>query len=153
MSMVQMGKMDVELMKGILREVEAHKLQFFNFHQRFIRQTQQRKPEAFITLGPRSAQFEMQAAVIPNQNKFEYQTARKLVDTVEAFLRTGLQEFVLYLDGISASEQEATEKELHRIGLKHMVRFTFENALHAAILDIRPGPCADSWGSCAAAYQ
>ena len=153
MSMVQMGKMDVELMNGILREVEAHKLRFFKFNQRLTRQSQQPNPEAFITLGPRSTQFEMQAAVIPKQNKFEYQTARKLVDTVEAFLSKGLQEFVLYFDGISASEQEVIEKELHGVGLRHMVRFTFENALHAAILDISPGPCADSWGSCAAAYQ
>ena len=33
-------------------------------------------------------QFEIQAALIPDQNKFEYQTAQNLVKTVQGFLRS-----------------------------------------------------------------
>jgi len=140
MSMVRMGQISDESMKGMLWEVEAHQLQFLALRKRLIREFKKPESEGFITSSSRSIQFEIQAALIPDKHKFEYQSARELVRIVEGFRDFWFKEYFIYFHGISDSEYEAIERELRRAGLRGMVRFTFENALDAAILRISPGP-------------
>ena len=95
--------------------------------------------DRFTTSSSRCMQFEIQAALIPDQNKFEYQSARKLVKTVEGFVDSKLgDEYFVYFHGISDNEYEVIEKALRRAALRGTVRFTFENAVNAAILRISP---------------
>lgn len=48
------------------------------------------------------------------------------------------EEYFVYFHGISDSEYEVIERALRRAVLRSTVRFTFENALDAAILRISP---------------
>jgi len=88
-----------------------------------------------------ATQFEMQAALIPDQHRFEYQSARKLARAVRNIIDSGTaNEYFLYFQGIVDREFDVIERELRRVQLRSTVRFTFENALDAAILRINPGP-------------
>jgi len=63
--------------------------------------------DRFSTSSRRCIQFEIQAALIPDQNKFEYQSAMELVRTVEGFLNLGsAEEYFVHLHGISDTEFE-----------------------------------------------
>ncbi|RPA90706.1 hypothetical protein L873DRAFT_390164 [Choiromyces venosus 120613-1] len=85
--------------------------------------------------------FEKQASLIPDKNKYEYQSARELVRVLISIIELGsAEEYFLYFHGIIAREFESIERELHAVQLRSAVRFTFENSLHAAILRIMPGP-------------
>ena len=89
----------------------------------------------------RCTQFELQAALIPDESRFEYQSARELARTVQMTVDSGFEEeYFLYFHGVTDSESEVLEKELRAVQLRNSVRFTFENALDAAILRIMPGP-------------
>jgi len=99
------------------------------------------KHDRYITSGGRCIQFEIQAALIPDQNKFEYQSAPELVRTVQGFVDSeSAEEYSVYFHGISDTECEVIERKLRAAGLMSTVRFTFEHALDASILRIRPGP-------------
>lgn len=99
------------------------------------------KHDRYITSRSRCIQFEIQAALIPDQNKFEYQSAPELVRTVQGFLNSqSAEEYSVYFHGISDTECEAIKGELRAAGIMRTVRFTFENTLNASILRIRPGP-------------
>ena len=94
----------------------------------------------FSTSGSRCIQFEIQAALIPDQNKFEYQSPQELARTVEGFVDSeSAEEYSVYFHGISDAEIEVIESELRAFDMMSMVRFTFEKALDASILRIRPG--------------
>jgi len=93
--------------------------------------------------GGGATQFVMQAVLIPDENKFEYQSARELAKIVERTFNSGsADEYFLYFHGIVDADREfdVIERELRRIQLRNSVRLTFENALEAAILRITPGP-------------
>jgi len=96
--------------------------------------------DRFSPSSSRCIQFEIQAALIPDQNKFEYQTAQKLVKTMQGFLRSrSAQEHTVYFRGITYAEVEVIERKLRSAKIMHTVRLTFEKSLNAAILWIRPG--------------
>ena len=96
--------------------------------------------DRFSTSSSRCIQFEIQAALIPDENKFEYQSAEELVTIVQGFVGLGsAHERSVYFHGISDTESEVIERKLDAVGVMGMVRFTFEKALDAAILRIRPG--------------
>jgi len=85
--------------------------------------------------------FEMQAALIPDESKFEYESARKLAGIVEKTFYSGsADQYFLYFHGVVDREFDEIERELRRVQLRNAVRFTFENALDAAIIRITPGP-------------
>jgi len=85
--------------------------------------------------------FEMQAALIPDESKFKYESARKLARTVEKTFNSGTaDQYFLHFHGVEDHEFDRIERELRRVQLRNSVRFTFENALDAAIIRITPGP-------------
>ena len=97
--------------------------------------------DRFTASSSRCIQFEIQAALIPSQNKFRYQSARKLVKIVEGVVDSkSAEEYFVYFHGIADTEYEPIEKALRNAALRSTVRFTFENASDAAILRISPGP-------------
>jgi len=90
--------------------------------------------------GGEATQFEIQAALIPDRHKFEYQSARKLARRVESIVDSGTaNEYFLYFHGVTDREFNVIYRELRRFQLRSTVRLTFENALDAAILRIIPG--------------
>jgi len=96
--------------------------------------------DRFSTSSSRCIQFEIQVALIPDQNKFEYQSTRQLVRTIQGFVDSGAaQEYSVYFHGVCDAEFEVIERKLRAAELMGMVHFTFEKALNAAILRIRPG--------------
>ena len=96
--------------------------------------------DQYITSSSRCIQFEIQAALIPDQYRFEYESARKLAKIVEGFVDSkSVEEYFVYFHGISDTEYEVIEKALRRAAVRGRVRFTFEAALDAAILRISPG--------------
>lgn len=97
--------------------------------------------DRFSTSSNRCIQFEIQAALIADENKFEYRSLEliQLVRTVEQFVDSESPEEYLYFYGISDREYELIDNVLRQVALRSTVRFTFENALNAAILHIRPG--------------
>jgi len=96
--------------------------------------------DRFSPSSSRCIQFEIQPALIPDQNKFEYQTAQKLVKTVQGFLRSGsAQEHTVYFHSITDAAVHMIERKLRAAEIMRTVRFTFEESLNAAILRIRPG--------------
>ncbi|RPA90703.1 hypothetical protein L873DRAFT_393002 [Choiromyces venosus 120613-1] len=91
--------------------------------------------------------FEKQASLIPDKNKFEYESARELVRALRSIVELdSTEEYFLYFHRIIAREFEAIERELHAVQLRCAVRSIFENSFHAAILRIMPGPEHESVG-------
>jgi len=85
--------------------------------------------------------FEMQAALISEKSKFEYESARKLARMVRKTFDSGsADQYFLYFHGVDAREYDVIEQELHRVRIRNAVRLTFENTLDAAIVRITPGP-------------
>ena len=85
--------------------------------------------------------FEMQAALIPDQHKFEYAWAHDLVSKVQRIIDSGTaDQYFLYFDGVVSYAFESIDRELRRAQLRNAVRLTFENTLDAVILRIIPGP-------------
>ena len=96
--------------------------------------------DRYITSSSRCIQFEIQAAMIPDQYRFEYESARKLAKIVEGFVDSkSAEEYFVYFHGISDTEFEVIDKALRRAEVRGRVRLTFEHALDAAILRISPG--------------
>ena len=91
--------------------------------------------------GGRTIPFEMQAALIPDQYKFKYKSARELASTVERVSHScKADQYFLYFHGVVDDEYDVIDRELCEVQLRSSVRLTFENALNAAILRIIPGP-------------
>ena len=85
--------------------------------------------------------FEMQAALIPDESKFEYQSPQKLARIVEkAFDSESADQYFLYFHGVVDRDFDVIEEELGRFQVRKGVRLTFENALDAVIIRITPGP-------------
>ena len=83
--------------------------------------------------------FEIQAALIPEQNRFPYQSIQELVLAIETTIDSeSAEEYVIYFHGISDREYDTIDETLREAQLQSSVRFTFENALDAAILRIMP---------------
>lgn len=95
--------------------------------------------DRFSTSSKRCIQFEIQAALIPDRYKFQYQSARDLAMLVKALVNQKHPEQYLYFRGISDGGLEAIESALREAQIRPAVLFTFENALDSAILPIRPG--------------
>ena len=88
-----------------------------------------------------TTQFEMQVALIPDEYKFEYRSARKLARRVEkTFDSRSADQYFLYFHGVVDRELDEIEEELESVGLRRRVRLTFENAFDAAIIRITDGP-------------
>ena len=86
-----------------------------------------------------TTQFEMQAALIPNQHKFKYKSARELASTVERVSHSWTaDQYFLYFHGVVDDEYDVIDEELCKVQLRSTVRLTFENTLEAAILRIIP---------------
>jgi len=91
--------------------------------------------------GGGTTEFEMQAALIRDESKFEYESAQKLAWMVKKTFDSGSgDQYFLYFHGVVDREFEAIERELRQVQLRNAVRLTFENALDAAIVRITPGP-------------
>ena len=83
----------------------------------------------------------MQAALIPDQHKFEYNWEDDLVRKVKRIIDSGTaDQYFLYFHQVAYSDFEFIDWELRRAQLRSKVRFTFENSLDAVILRIIPGP-------------
>ena len=83
--------------------------------------------------------FEIQAALIPEQNRFPYQSAQELILAIQTIIDSrSAEECFIYFHGISDREYDTIEEELRKAQLQSSVRLTFENALDAAILRIMP---------------
>ena len=96
--------------------------------------------DRYITSSSRCIQFEIQAALIPDHYRFEYESARKLAKIVEGFVDSKSAEiYFVYFHGISDTEYEVIDKALRKAVVRGRVRFTFEDASDAAILHISPG--------------
>ena len=88
-----------------------------------------------------TTQFQMQAALIPDQHKFEYNWEDDLVRKVKRIIDSGTaDQYFLYFHEVAYSDFEFIDWELRRAQLRSKVRFTFENSLDAVILRIIPGP-------------
>ena len=88
-----------------------------------------------------SPEFEMQAALIPDRNRFEYQSPAKLFSTIQTTIDSGsAEEYFLYFYGINHSHLPKIDKDFQTCGLWCTVRFTTENSLSALI-------CKVLWGN------
>jgi len=96
--------------------------------------------DGFSTSSSRCIQFEIQAALIPDQNKFEYQSAQELVRTVWGFADSeSAQEHPTHFHSVSDAEFAVIRREILEAGTMSIVRFTFEKGLNRSILQIRHG--------------
>ena len=81
----------------------------------------------------RYTQFELQAALIPDENRFEYQSAQELARKVQMTIDSGFkEEYFLYFHGVTDSEFEVLERELRAVQLRNAVRFAFDNLTYNA---------------------
>jgi len=88
-----------------------------------------------------ATQFEIQAALIPQQNRFQYQSPAALVRTIKSIIDSkAAEEYFIYFEGIGGDEFDKIKTLLRRAYLVPSVRLTFENALDAAIIRITPAP-------------
>ena len=74
----------------------------------------------------RSTPFEMQAALFPEENRFECQSARELIRKIQTTIDSAsVEEYFLYYQGVSDSELNILEKELRAVQLRTAVHFTW----------------------------
>ena len=84
-----------------------------------------------------SPEFEMQAALIPDRNRFEYQSPAKLISTIKATIDSGsAEEYFLYFYNINHGHLREIDKEFWTCRLRCTVRFTTENSLSALICKV-----------------
>jgi len=103
-------------------------------------------PQSQVTPDPlqdatrRSSQFEMQAALIPDENKFEYQSAPELIRIIDNTVKSGsAEEYFLYFHGVTHDHLPELDSEFFSSNLRCTVRFTTENSLQALICRILTG--------------
>jgi len=84
-------------------------------------------------------QFEIQAALIPQKNRFQYQSPAALARTIKSIIDSkAAEEYFIYIQGIGEDKFDKMETRLRKARLRRFVLLTFENALCAAIMHIRP---------------
>jgi len=84
-------------------------------------------------------QFEIQAALIPQQNRFQYQSRAALARTIKSIIDSkAAEEHFIYIQGIGEKEADKIRTQLRRSFQNPFTRLTFESALGAAIIRITP---------------
>ena len=74
----------------------------------------------------RSTPSQMQAALIPDENRFEYQSAQELVRKIQTTIDSeSAEEYFLYYQAVSDSEFNVLEKELRAVQLRTEAHFTW----------------------------
>ena len=82
----------------------------------------------------------MQAALIPDRYRFEYQSPAKLINTIQTTIDSGsAEEYFLYFYNINHGHLSEIDKEFWACRLRCTVRFTTENSLNALICRILHG--------------
>ena len=82
----------------------------------------------------------MQAALIPDENKFEYQSAPELIRIIDNTVKSGsAEEYFLYFHGVTHDHLPELDSEFFFSSLPCAVRFTTENSLQALICRILTG--------------
>ena len=82
----------------------------------------------------------MQAALIPDQHKFKYQSTRELTRAVEGAIDSRTEgQYFLYFHGVVDRGFDVVDPELRRVQLRFTVRLIFESEPDAAIVRIIPG--------------
>jgi len=88
----------------------------------------------------RSKQFEMQAALIPAENRFKYESAAKLLSTIKSIANSeSADEYFLYIHGVTHDHLPELDRAFFFSDLRCTVLFTTENSLQALICRILPG--------------
>ena len=88
----------------------------------------------------RSTEFDMQAALIPDENKFEYQSPAHMIRTIQTTVDSGAaDEYFLYFYDVAHGHLREIDREFWTCRLRCTVRFTTENSLSALICRILPG--------------
>ncbi|PUU80379.1 hypothetical protein B9Z19DRAFT_1123633 [Tuber borchii] len=94
-----------------------------------------------------SPEFEMQAALIPDGNRFEYQSPAKLISTIKTTVDSGsAEEYFLYFHGINHGQLAELEREYRWCELRCTARFTTENSLSGLICKILSGGSLNNLG-------
>jgi len=97
-------------------------------------------PDPLLDTMRRSTQFEMQAALIPDENKFEYESEAELLRTIQNTINSGTaEEYFLYFHGVTHDHLPELDREFFQSQLRCTVLFTTENSLQALICRILPG--------------
>ena len=82
----------------------------------------------------------MQAALIPDKNKFEYQSPEDMIRRIQTTVDSGsADEYFLYFHGVPHGYLFEIDREFSTSKLRYSVRFTTENSLGALICRILPG--------------
>ena len=94
-------------------------------------------PDPLPGTGKISPEFEMQAALIPDQYRFEYQSPAKLISTIQTTIDSGsAEEYFLYFYNINHGHLPEIDEEFWTCQLRCTVRFTTENSLSALICKV-----------------
>jgi len=111
-----------------------------------VSNNQSQTPQSQITPDPlqdaagRSSQFEMQVSLIPDENKFEYQSAPELLRIIDNTVKSGsAKEYFLYFHGVTHDHLPELDREYYESNLQCTVLLTTENSLQALICRILPG--------------
>jgi len=111
-----------------------------------VSHNQSQTPQSQITPDPlehaagRSSQFEMQASLIPDENKFEYQSAPELLRIIDNTVKSwSAEEYFLYFHGVTHDNLSELDREYFGSNLQCTVLFTTENSLQALICHILAG--------------
>jgi len=87
-----------------------------------------------------SPEFQMQAALIPEQNRFEYESPAKIISTIQTTIDSGsAEEYFLYFYSINHGHLPEIDAEFWKCRLRCTVRFTTENSLSALICKVLCG--------------
>ena len=89
-----------------------------------------------------SKQFEMQAALIPEENRFEYESGAKLLSIVKSTADSGsAEEYFLYFHGVTHDRLPELDRAFYdsESDIRCTLLFTTENSLQALICRILPG--------------
>ena len=82
----------------------------------------------------------MQAALIPDESKFEYESAPEMLRIIENTIKSGsAEEYFLYFHGVTHDHLPELNRVLFMSNLRCTVRFTTENSLQALICRIMTG--------------
>ena len=88
----------------------------------------------------RSTEFDMQAALILDENKFEYQSPAHMIRTIQTTVDSGAaDEYFLYFYGVTHRHLPEIYREFWTCRLRCTVLFTTENSLSALVCRILPG--------------
>ena len=88
------------------------------------------------------SEFELQAALIPDKNKFEYQSPADLIRRIQTTIDSGsAEEYFLYFRGVTHDHLPDIDKEFFASQLpgRCTLLFTTENSLSGLICRILPG--------------